>query len=94
LAVSLLPNYIVSYNTFIEPDDLQKLIRECPLLIRMNDGREVYVEKPEFITVGDTAGVLYDDSGVKRNTVISIINITSVIPIATPPRTKRRRKSS
>jgi hypothetical protein len=70
----------------MEADDLQKLIRECPLLIRMNDGREVFVERPEFITVGDyTAGVLYDDDGVKRNTVISIINITSVIPHATSP---------
>jgi hypothetical protein len=70
----------------MEADDLQKLIRECPLLIRMNDGREVFVEKPEFITVGDyTAGVLFDDEGVKRNTVISIINITSVIPNAAMP---------
>jgi hypothetical protein len=68
----------------MESDELQKLIRECPLLIRMNDGREVLVEKSEFITVGDyTAGVLYDDNGVKRNTVISLINITSVIPHAT-----------
>jgi hypothetical protein len=70
----------------MESDELQKLIRECPLLIRMNDGREVFVEKSEFITVGDyTAGVLYDDNGVKRNTVISLINITSVIPHATAP---------
>ncbi len=70
----------------MEADDFQKLIRECPLLIRMNDGREVFVERPEFITVGDyTAGVLYDDEGIKRNTVISIINITSVIPHATAP---------
>jgi hypothetical protein len=60
-----------------------------PLLIRMNDGREVFVEKPEFITVGDyTAGVLFDDNGVKRNTVISIINISSVIPHAAPQQSK------
>lgn len=70
----------------MESDELQKLIRECPLLIRMNDGREVFVEKSEFIIVGDyTAGVLYDDNGVKRNTVISLINITSVIPHAAAP---------
>ena len=70
----------------MESDDLQRLIRECPLLIRMNDGREVFVEKPEFITVGNyTAGVLFDDEGVKRNSVISIINITSVIPHAAAP---------
>jgi hypothetical protein len=79
----------------MESDELEKLIRECPLLIRMNDGREVFVEKPEFITVGDyTAGVLYDDDGVKRNTVISIINITSVIPHAPMPKKKRRPKAS
>ena len=79
----------------MESEELQKLIRECPLLIRMNDGREVFVEKPEFITVGDyTAGVLYDDNGIKRNTVISIINITSVIPNATMPKKKRRGRAS
>ena len=61
----------------------------------MNDGREVFVEKPEFITVGDyTAGVLYDDNGIKRNTVISIIYITSVIPNATMPKKKRRGRAS
>jgi len=71
----------------MESEELEKMIQECPLLIRMNDGREVFVEKPEFITVGDyTAGVLYDDNGVKRNTVISIMNITSVIPHATVPK--------
>ena len=79
----------------METEELQKLIADCPLLIRMNDGREVFVEKPEFITVGDyTAGVLYDDNGVKRNTVISLINITSVIPDATTLRRKKRRKTS
>lgn len=70
----------------MESEELEKLIHECPLIIRMNDGREVFVEKPEFITVGNyTAGVLYDDNGIKRNTVISIINITSVIPHAVAP---------
>jgi hypothetical protein len=79
----------------MESEDLQKLIGECPLLIRMNDGREVFVEKSEFITVGDyTAGVLYDDNGVKRNTVISLINITSIIPDATTLRRKKRRRTS
>jgi hypothetical protein len=78
----------------MESEELQKMVRECPLLIRMNDGREVFVEKSEFITVGDyTAGVLFDDGGVKRNTVISIINITSVMPHATPPKRKPRRRT-
>jgi hypothetical protein len=68
----------------MEPDDLQKLIVDCPLLIRMNDGREFLVEKSEFIAVGDyTAGILVDDNGVKRNVVIGLVNITSVAPHAT-----------
>jgi len=78
----------------MEPEELTKMIRECPLLIRMNDGHEVFVEKPEFITLGDyTAGVLFDDDGVKRNTVISLIKITSVMPHATPPMGDSRRKT-
>jgi hypothetical protein len=68
----------------MESQELEKLIRECPLLIRMNDGREVFVEKPEFIILGDyTAGILVDDDGVKRNVVIALMNITSVVPHAT-----------
>jgi hypothetical protein len=67
----------------MESPELEKLIAECPLLIRMNDGREYFVEKPEFIIVGDyTAGILVDDEGVKRNAVISLINIAAVIPHA------------
>ena len=70
----------------MEADDLQKLIRECPLLIRMNDGREFLVEKPEFIVVADyTAAILVNDNGVKRNAVITLMNITSVIPHASTP---------
>jgi hypothetical protein len=68
----------------MEPTDLKDLISDCPLLIRMNDGREFFVEKPEFIVVGDyTAGILVDHDGVKRNVVIALMNITSVVPHAT-----------
>jgi hypothetical protein len=71
----------------MESEDLQKMIQECPLLIRMNDGREYFVEKPEFIVVADyTAAILIDDDGVKRNAVIGIMNIASVIPHASLPR--------
>jgi hypothetical protein len=70
----------------MESRDLIDLLRECPLLIRMNDGREYFVEKPEFIVVADyTAAILYDDNGVKRNAVISLMNIASAIPHATAP---------
>jgi hypothetical protein len=79
----------------MEPNDLQKLLRECPLQIRMNDGREYFVEKPEFIVIGDyTAGILVDDEGVKRNAVITLMNIASVLPNAAPPKKKRRRRTS
>lgn len=67
----------------MENDELQHMIRDCPLIVRMNDGREYFVEKPEFITVGDyTAGILFNDNGVMRNGVISLINISTVIPHA------------
>ncbi len=68
----------------MESDDLKDMIRECPILIRMNDGREYFVEKPEFIVVADyNAAVLADDGGVKRISALSLINITSVVPNAT-----------
>jgi hypothetical protein len=78
----------------MEPDELKDLIRDCPLLIRMNDGREYFVEKPEFIHVGDyTAGLLVDFKGFKGNVVVTLINIASVIPNATRPRRKSRKTS-
>ncbi|NOZ39609.1 MAG: hypothetical protein GXP24_05215 [Planctomycetes bacterium] len=65
-------------------DDLQKMLKDCPLLIRMNDGREFFIENSEFIVIADyTAAVLVDDDGVKRNAVLTLMNITSVIPNAT-----------
>lgn len=70
----------------MESQDLEKLIQECPLLIRMNDGREYSVDKPEFIVVADyTAAILMNDEGVRRNAVISLMNIASVIPHAASP---------
>lgn len=65
----------------MEQEDLEKLIRHCPLRIRTNDGHEYFVEKPEFITVGDyTASILFDDAGVKRHAIVGLINISAVIP--------------
>jgi hypothetical protein len=79
----------------MEPDELRAMIRECPLLIRMNDGREYFVEKPESIHVGDyAAGLLVDFDGFKGNVVASLINIATVIPNATKPKQRRRRKTS
>ena len=71
----------------METEEIQKLIGECPLLIRMNGGSEYFVEKPEFIVVADyTAAILVDDNGVKRNAVITLMNIASVIPHAAAPK--------
>jgi len=65
----------------MEQQDLENLIHQCPLRIRMNDGREYLVEKPEFITVGDyTASILFDDAGVKRHAIVGLINISAVVP--------------
>jgi hypothetical protein len=79
----------------MEPDELKEMIRDCPLLIRMNDGREYYVEKAEFIHVGDyTAGLLVDIKGFKGNVAVALLNIAAVIPNARKPTRKRRRKTS
>ncbi len=68
----------------MEAVELKDLLKQCPLQVRMSDGREYFVEKPEFIIVGDyTAGILVDDDGVKRNAVITLMNITAVLPNAT-----------
>jgi hypothetical protein len=61
----------------------------------MNDGREYFVEKPEFIVIADySAALLVDDHGVKRLAAIALLNIASVIQHAEPPKRKPRRKSS
>jgi hypothetical protein len=79
----------------MEPDELKAMIRDCPLLIRMNDGREYFIEKPEFITVGDyTAGLLVDIKNFKGNVVVALLNIAAVVPNATKPKRKPRPKAS
>jgi hypothetical protein len=70
----------------MEPEEFQRLIEKRPVLIRMNDGREFFIEKGQNVTVGDyTAGFLVDVEGVKRNAVITLSNIASVISRLTPP---------
>lgn len=67
----------------MEADEFRQLVHECPLIVRMNDGREYVIEKPEFVMVGDyTAGVLIRDQDVLRNAVITLMNIATVIPHA------------
>jgi hypothetical protein len=71
----------VQRSVFREQHDLENLIRQCPLKIRTNNGREYLVEKSEFITVGDyTASNLFDDAGVKRHAIVGRINISAVVP--------------
>jgi hypothetical protein len=65
----------------LEQQDLENLIRQCPLRIRTNDGREYFVEKSEFITVGDyTASILFDDAGVKRHAIVGLMDISAMVP--------------
>jgi hypothetical protein len=69
-------------------EEFQQLIHQRPVLIRMNDGREFVIEVDQNIMVGDyTAGFLViDDKGVKRNAVITLGNVTDVIPGGTQPK--------
>jgi hypothetical protein len=79
----------------MEPDELKEMIRDCPLLIRMNDGREYFVEKPEFIHVGDySAGLLVEINGFMGNVAVALLNIAAVIPNAKKLKRKARRKTS
>jgi hypothetical protein len=79
----------------MESEELEALIRECPLLISMNDGREYFVEKPEFIVVADySAAILVHDNGVRRINHMALVNITSVVPHAQLPKSRQRRRPS
>jgi hypothetical protein len=70
----------------MEPEEFQRLIEKRPVLIRMNDGREFFIEKNQNVMVGDnTAGCLVIDKGLKRNAVVTLGKIASVIPRLTPP---------
>jgi hypothetical protein len=69
----------------MESDDLKDLIRDFPLLIRTNDGREYFVEKAEFITVGDyTTSILFNHDGVMRHAILGLMNISAVEPQGAP----------
>lgn len=66
----------------MENSDIEDMIKACPLLIRVNDGREYFVEKAEFISVADyTTSILYTHEGRKRHAIVSNINITSIEPL-------------
>jgi hypothetical protein len=65
----------------MEKDNIEALIAQCPLIIRTNDGREYFVEKAEFISVGDyTTAILFSREGKMLHTFIANINITSIEP--------------
>lgn len=71
----------------MEPDDFREFVKECPLLVRMNDGREYLIEKPEFVIVGDYhAGVLIRDNGKLRNAILSLMNISTILPQDATPK--------
>lgn len=65
----------------MERDNLEELIRQCPLVVRTNDGRDYFVEKPEFISVADyTTSILFTRDGKKLHAILANINITSIEP--------------
>lgn len=65
----------------MEKEEFEQLLGECPLLVRMNDGREYLIEKPEFVIIGDyAAGILFrNEEGKLVNAVASLINISTVL---------------
>lgn len=67
----------------MERDEFEQHLRFCPLRIRMNDGRDYVVEKPEFITIGDyTVSILRrGDDGKLPHGLFSLMNITMVEPL-------------
>ncbi|MEM8864988.1 MAG: hypothetical protein AAGF31_05520 [Planctomycetota bacterium] len=69
----------------MEKEDLQGQLRLCPIKIRMNEGEEFLVEKPEFITIGDySAAVMTRRDNALRPTLLALVNITSVQPLGEP----------
>jgi hypothetical protein len=72
----------------MKAEEFQRLIHDRPVLIRMNDGREFFIEAQQNIMVGDyTAGFLVvDDKGIRRNAVITLSNVSDVIPRAIRPK--------
>ena len=65
----------------MKKESIEALVRQCPLVIRTNDGRDCTVAKAEFISVGDyTTSVLFSQNGKMLHTVIANINITSIEP--------------
>ncbi|MGL4514123.1 MAG: hypothetical protein ACRCT8_13615 [Lacipirellulaceae bacterium] len=66
----------------MEKEDIEGQLKRCPFRIRMNEGLEYMVEKPEFITIGDyTVSVLLRRDGAMRHTLLSLMNITAVEPL-------------
>ena len=79
------------YDTWFARDAAARRLKYEHLseaLIRMNDGREFFIEAEQNVMVGDyTAGFLVvDDKRVKRNAVITLSNVADVIPRATRPK--------
>lgn len=69
----------------MERFELEEQLRHCPLLVRMNDGREYVIEKREFIMLSDyAASVLVRRDGELRHGLMSLLNITMVEPMGMP----------
>ncbi len=69
----------------MDREELNKLIDEGPILIRMNDGREYAVESSQFASVSDiSAAVLYRDSeGKYRHVHLPLVTMSGIVPLST-----------
>lgn len=67
----------------MEKEDIEGMVRVCPLRITMTSGEVFEVEKPEFITVAEyTVSILTDRDGVKRHVLLALMNIANVESLA------------
>jgi hypothetical protein len=69
----------------MERQELNALIAQGPIRLRMNDGRAYDVEKPEFVSVSDiSAAVPYrGDDGKLRHMHLPLVTMSGVEPLKT-----------
>jgi hypothetical protein len=67
----------------MDREELNALVRQGPIRIRMNDGRSYDVENHDWISVSDiAAAVLYRaDDGKLRHVHLPLVTMTAVEPL-------------
>ena len=68
----------------MDREELNALVRQGPIRIRMNDGRFYDVENHDWISVSDiSAAVLYrGDDGKLRHVHLPLVTMSAVEPLA------------